>query len=150
MLDNVRLAGAFYPVVHGSSIAAPTWKAIMDRMLAGQPATPFPDPSDKVVNGEKVPITDVIGHTIADATASLQAQGFTASVGSQIYSRYRPGIVAGTNPSGQANRGTTVQLLISAGPAPAPPPAPTDTGQPPPPAGSPAGGNSGGGPVPAQ
>ena len=152
VLDNVRLAGQFYPVVHGSSIAAPTWKAIMDAMLSGQPATPFPDPSDKVLNGEKVPINDVVGHTIDDATTSLQAQGFQAAVGNKIYSSYRPGIVAGTSPSGQANRGSTVTLLISAGPAPAPPPppAPTDTGQPPQPAGggNPGGGNGGGQPQP--
>ncbi len=144
VLDNVRLAGKFYPVVHGSSIAAPTWKAIMDRMLDGQPNVPFPPPSEKILNGEKVPITDVIGHTVEDATASLQAQGFSAQVGRKIYSRYRPGIVAGTDPSGQANRGSMVTLLISAGPEPAPPP----TQDAPPPAdGNPGqgGGNPGGG-----
>jgi len=46
VLDNITLAGQTYPVVFGASIAAPTWKAIMDRLLANQPDAPFPAPSD--------------------------------------------------------------------------------------------------------
>jgi len=47
VLDNITLAGQTYPVVFGASIAAPTWKAIMDRLLANQPGAPFPAPSDR-------------------------------------------------------------------------------------------------------
>ncbi len=117
-LDNVRLAGQFYPVVHGSSVAAPTWKAIMDRLMATTPVVPFPAPSDKVINGEVVAMNDVVGLTVEDATTSLQQQGFAVAVGRRIYSAYRPGIVAGTDPSSQGNRGSLVTLLISAGPGP--------------------------------
>ncbi len=46
VLDNVRVGGQFYPVVFGASIAAPTWKAIMDRALEGKPNTPFPAAGD--------------------------------------------------------------------------------------------------------
>jgi len=45
VLDNVTLAGQHYPVVFGASIAAPIWKAIMDRTLSGQPVQPFAPPS---------------------------------------------------------------------------------------------------------
>jgi len=115
VLDNISLAGQFYPVVFGASIAAPTWKAIMDRALANQPNADFPAPSDKVQNGQDVPLTSVEGQTIAEATANLRAQGFTVTVGNRIFSFYPPGVVAGTDPSGQAPPGSQVTLLISAG-----------------------------------
>jgi len=122
-LDNVCLNAAkgprCYSVVHGSSVAAPMWKDIMDRLLSSAPVASFPAPSDKIVNGELVAVDDVIGHTVEDATASLEQQGFPTAVGRRIYSSYRPGIVAGTEPSGQVNRGSLVTLLISAGPGPA-------------------------------
>ena len=126
VLDNVTLAGRFYPVVYGASIAAPIWKGIMDQALANQPTLPFPAPSDKITNGEDVAITSVEGQSIADATASLRAQGFTVTLGNRIFSLYPPGVVVGTDPGGQASPGSQVALLISTGtitaaPQPAPP-----------------------------
>lgn len=120
VLDNVSMRGQRYSVVFGASISAPTWKRIMDRALADQPVVPFPAASDKVANGDQVPLSGVAGRSIADATTLLQSQGFNVAVGRKIYSNYRPGVVAGTSPRGQAARGTTVTLLISSGPAPAP------------------------------
>ncbi|MDQ6897262.1 MAG: transglycosylase domain-containing protein [Actinomycetota bacterium] len=119
-LDNIDLPGGPYPVVFGASVAAPTWKAIMDRALAGQPNADFPAPSDKIVNGDKVDVGGVSGQTVDAATSYLQAQGFTVTLGRRVYSNYRPGLVAATNPpDGQLNRGGNVTLFISAGPAPA-------------------------------
>ncbi|MEO7059019.1 MAG: penicillin-binding transpeptidase domain-containing protein, partial [Lapillicoccus sp.] len=129
-LDNIRLAGNFYPVVYGLSISAPVWKEIMDVALAGQPIVQFPQPPANIIYGNIQPFTNVVGHTVADATASLAAQGFTATVGRKISSNYRPGIVAGTSPAGRAPVGTTVTLLISSGPAPQAPVAPPTPGQP--------------------
>ncbi len=119
-LDNIDLPGGPYPVVFGASVAAPTWKAIMDRALAGQPNADFPAPIDKIVNGDKVDVGGVSGQTVDAATSYLQAQGFTVTLGRRVYSNYRPGLVASTNPpDGQLNRGGNVTLFISAGPAPA-------------------------------
>ncbi|MEO7234799.1 MAG: transglycosylase domain-containing protein [Lapillicoccus sp.] len=123
-LDNIDLPGGPYRVVFGASIAAPTWKAIMDRALAGQPDADFPAPSDKILNGDKVDLGGVAGQTIDAATSYLQAQGFNVIVGRRVYSNYRPGLVAYVNPQGQVNRGGDVTLYISAGPAPAPQPQP--------------------------
>ena len=139
-LDNIALPGGPYKTVFGASIAAPTWKAIMDYALAGQPNVGFPAPSDKVSNGDKVDFGSVAGSDRANATAALQAQGFTVTVGRRVNSNYRPGLVAYTNPQGTANRGSQITLYISAGPAPQPQPtteAATATTQPatPPPAG---------------
>lgn len=119
-LDNVRLANSFYPTVFGASIAAPLWKSIMDHALAGQPNSGFAAPSDTVLNGNKVDVPNVVGQSIDNATSALQAAGFTVTVGRRVYSNYRPGVVSGTSPSGQANQGGQVTLLVSAGPQPQP------------------------------
>ena len=130
-LDNVTLAGKFYDVVHGSSVAAPTWKGIMDRLLASSPVTPFPPPTDQIATSDLIAVADVVGQPVADATASLEAQGFTVAVGRRTSSNYQSGTVSGTEPSGLASRGSTVQLLVSTGPAPVQrQPAPAQTAKP--------------------
>ena len=99
-LDNIALPGGPYKTVFGASIAAPTWKAIMDYALAGQPNVGFPAPSDKVSNGDKVDFGSVAGQTVANATNALQAQGFTVTVGRRVNSNYRPGLVGLHEPTG--------------------------------------------------
>ena len=47
VMKNVRVGGEFYPVMHGAAIAAPIWKAIMNKALDGQPEVKFGEPSDK-------------------------------------------------------------------------------------------------------
>jgi membrane peptidoglycan carboxypeptidase len=118
VLDNIKLAGTTYRTVFGASIAAPTWKAIMDHALAGQPNVGFAPPSDKVASGDKVDVPSMSGQTVANATSALQAAGFTVTIGRRVYSNYRPGIVAYGVPAGTANRGAQITLYISAGPAP--------------------------------
>ena len=41
-LTNIRVAGEFYPTVFGASIAAPTWKQVMNAAMAGLPARDLP------------------------------------------------------------------------------------------------------------
>ncbi len=132
VLDNIRLAGTTYPTVFGASIAAPTWKTIMDHALAGQPAVGFPPPTDQVASGTKVTVPSVSGQTVANATAALQAAGFSVTVGRRVYSNYRPGIIAYANPAGSANQGSQITLYISAGPAPQSQPQPQQQAPPPP------------------
>ncbi len=130
VLDNVTLGGQFYPVVYGASIAAPIWKGIMDRVLDGQPNTPFPAPSDNVIRA--ITPFDVLGQSVADATNLLQGLGFTVTIGVSIPSTYPAGTVAATDPAGAAPQGSQVTLILStdsAGHRPQPPPAPP---QPPP------------------
>jgi membrane peptidoglycan carboxypeptidase len=40
-LQNVTIAGKPYSIIYGSTIAAPTWKRYMDRILNGNPDIPF-------------------------------------------------------------------------------------------------------------
>jgi membrane peptidoglycan carboxypeptidase len=140
-LDNVDLPGGPYKVVFGASIAAPTWKAIMNFALAGQPNVDFPAPTDTVANGDKVDFSSVSGQSIANATAYLQSLGFNVTVGRRVNSNYRAGVVAYTDKAGTANRGDTITLMISAGPAQQPQP---QQPQPPPPGGGNGNGNGNG------
>ncbi|WP_295700406.1 transglycosylase domain-containing protein [Lapillicoccus sp.] len=115
-LDNIHLPGGPFPVVYGASVSAPIWKGIMDNALSGSPNADFPAPSQTIIGGNIQPVPYVAGHTVADATTILAAQGFGATVGRTTYSNYRAGLVIGTDPQGQVPVGTTVSLIISAGP----------------------------------
>ena len=119
-LDNVALPGGPYKTVFGASIAAPTWKAIMDYALAGQPNVGFPAPTDQVANGTKVSVPSVSGQTVANATNALQAAGFAVTVGRRVYSNYRPGHRRLRQPRRRGQPGSQITLYISAGPAPQP------------------------------
>jgi membrane peptidoglycan carboxypeptidase len=133
VLDGVSINGHYIGTVFGKTLAAPTWKAIMDGALDGTPNTPFPSASTKVTQGEQIDIPSVARRSVGDATALLDQAGFAPYV-KQVYSNYKPGTVVGTSPSGTATRGAAVALLVSQGPAPAPttaPPGPTP-GAPPP------------------
>jgi membrane peptidoglycan carboxypeptidase len=137
-LDNIALPGGPYKTVFGASIAAPTWKAIMDFALAGQPNVGFPPPSDKVANGDKVNFSSVSGQSVDAARAYLESLGFAVNVGRQVTSNYRAGVVAYTDKTGTANRGETITLFISSGPS-------QPQQQQPPPPGNGGGGNNGNG-----
>jgi membrane peptidoglycan carboxypeptidase len=113
-----------YGSVFGATIAAPIWKAIMDRTLEGTPKTPFADPGSAITDGEKVDIPDISRRSLDDAKALLLQAGFVPSV-VKVYSNYRVGTVVGTSPRSQATRGSVVKVLVSQGPAPAPTAPPT-------------------------
>ena len=63
-----------------------------------------------------VQIPNLAGMTTSDAAASLAAAGFKPVIGASIASSYPVGMVSGTQPAGQALRGTTVVILTSVGP----------------------------------
>ena len=48
-LQRVNIAGKYHRNVYGGTIAAPMWKAYMDRALAGQPALSFVDPPQSMI-----------------------------------------------------------------------------------------------------
>ncbi|WP_136517967.1 penicillin-binding protein [Cellulomonas telluris] len=112
---------------YGSSIAAPTWKRYMDRVMADKQVPAFAAPNDRQVYGERSGVPSVVGQSEQSARAQLEAAGFRVSVsGEQVSSSLPPGTVAEQSPSGRAARGTTVTLRLSSGQ----PPAPAGGGQP--------------------
>jgi hypothetical protein len=144
-MSDLQLGNKFYGgPIFGATVAAPTWKLIMDQASASLPPLDFGSPSAQVQSGNIVQIPNVAGMTVASAMAALTAAAFKPVVGTAIASSQPVGQVAGTQPASQALSGATVVILTSAGnpspsaatpPATAAPPAavgsptPTSTGR---------------------
>jgi len=121
-MQNLQLGNTFYPgPIFGATVAAPTWKLIMDRASAGMPILDFGNPGGQVQSGNMVQIPSVTGMTVSQATAALAAAAFNPVVGNAVASSLSVGQVVGTQPGAQALRGTTVMILTSAGNAPSQP-----------------------------
>lgn len=124
--------------VFGGTVSAPVWAKIMRDASAGMPVKQFPTPGGSVLTGNYVSVPSVIGASVSSAQATLRAAGFSSYVGSSIDSALPAGVVAGTQPSGQALSGSTIVLLLSNGhapkpthtPGPNPTPSPTASGPP--------------------
>ncbi|RIK15981.1 MAG: hypothetical protein DCC50_06485, partial [Acidobacteria bacterium] len=110
-------------VLYGSSLAAPTWKRIMDMASEGMPIEDWEKPSDEILNGKRVTIPAVIGLDVEAAKDKLEDAGLTASL-QDVSSRQPEGTVVYTTPGiGSSIRTSTpVVLHVSTGSAPVPPP----------------------------
>jgi membrane peptidoglycan carboxypeptidase len=115
VMKNVKVGGNFYPVMHGAAIAAPIWKAIMNKALDGQPIINFQEPSSKLASGDQADVPSVTGMSVSQAIATLQAAGFSAGVGGTMSSSVQSGLVAGTSPYGKAATGSFVTIYTSRG-----------------------------------
>ncbi|WP_404380180.1 penicillin-binding protein [Knoellia locipacati] len=101
--------------VFGGTIAAPVWAQVMKAASAGLPVVNFTAPSSAVLNGNYVPIPDVVGDSVDTAMGKLGAAGFRAKIGSRVDSSIREGRVAKTSPAARAAKGATITLFISRG-----------------------------------
>jgi membrane peptidoglycan carboxypeptidase len=121
-MSNLQLGNKFYGgPIFGATVAAPTWKLIMDRASAGLPILDFGNPSSQVQSGNMVQIPGVAGMSVSQAMAALTAAAFNPVVGSAVPSNLPAGQVVGTQPGAQALRGATVVILTSAGNTPSQP-----------------------------
>ena len=80
-LDYVEAYGRGFTNLTGSEIAAPVWKATMDRIHAGLPARPMPKADDAgtaVSTARQIP--DVRGMGTAEAMTLLSSYGIRATV----------------------------------------------------------------------
>ncbi|MET1017842.1 MAG: transglycosylase domain-containing protein [Leifsonia flava] len=75
----------------------------------------FPEPDASAFRQVFFDIPDVRGTTLAEAEARLTAAGFIFADGGQQDSELPAGQVSGTNPSGEAGRGTVVTVYTSNG-----------------------------------
>ena len=67
--------------------------------------------------GRYTSIPTVTRDTVAEATAALTHNGFRAATGPQEHSNtVAAGLVAGTSPAGRALKGSTITIIVSAGP----------------------------------
>lgn len=132
--------------LYGSSVAAPTWKRIMDWASAqlDLPADDWDDPSDELVNGKRVTIPDVVNMDVEEAQERLLEAGLTGSI-TRVASGQAEGTVLYTTPGvgSSINTSEPVVLHVSTGiAAPSnqgwrPSPQPPSNNQPAPPPSSP-------------
>jgi membrane peptidoglycan carboxypeptidase len=115
IMKNLRVGDRYVEVMHGAKIAAPIWKGIMNKALDGQPEIKFKEPSDKLLKGDQVDVPTVTGMSVSDAIATLQAAGFSATVGGTMSSSVPNGLVAGTSPYGRAPSGSVITIYTSRG-----------------------------------
>ncbi|MCU1432990.1 MAG: Peptidoglycan glycosyltransferase, partial [Actinotalea sp.] len=132
-VQNMTINGTYVRNAYGSTIALPTWKRFMLRAHEGLPVVGFPAAGPDQVQGVMAAVPDVAGFSTTDATAVLQAAGFTpVNSGAQESSPWAAGYVARSEPGAGASvrRGSAISLVISTGPAAvaAPPPAEPGSG----------------------
>ncbi|WP_404350417.1 penicillin-binding protein [Phycicoccus jejuensis] len=119
---NGKCFGSYgcFSQVFGGTVSAPVWANTMKALSKGMKVEQFPTPSSQTQRGNLDPIPNVYARNPGSAAAILQGAGFGSTVGQSIPSNAPVGTVAGTSPSGEAVRGSTVTLLISSGAAASP------------------------------
>lgn len=122
-MKRVTIAGRYYPRLFGATVAGQTWKRFMDQALDdGQPNPGFADPDTESVVGKAVAVPSVVGQEQEAARATLEAAGFTVTIGAPVPSDKPAGAIASQSPSGSAAPGSVITLSPSTGaPAPADP-----------------------------
>ena len=93
----------------------PLARAAQAAANAAYPAGAFPRPDDKLVRQVQSAVPNVVGKTIDEATAELEAAGFSVAVGGAVDSDKATNIVVAQDPSGQAAGGATITISPSNG-----------------------------------
>ncbi|MGZ4753158.1 MAG: penicillin-binding protein [Oryzihumus sp.] len=123
-LRNMQIGSKFYPgQIFGATIAAPIWKAIMDRASAGMPIRDFGSASDKMQFGDQIVVPYVGGQPVDQAIQQIDAAGFNGVKGQAADSAQPAGTALSTSPGAgsRAVRGSTVVVTYSNGNAPSTP-----------------------------
>lgn len=132
-LVDITVGGQFIEgPLFGSSLAAPTWKRIMDTASDGMEVEDWDAASREVLNGKRISIPNVVGMSVEDAQAALEDAGLTGTI-TRVSSNQPEGRVAFTTPGVGSSVLTSnpVTLHVSSGYAPAPQPQPQPQPQPP-------------------
>lgn len=105
--------------ITGGSAPLDLWTAYMTRVMAGREVLSFPPRADVGTPNTPpmVPVPSVVGLPEAEASAQLQAAGFTVTVQTAPDPNVAEGLVASQNPaSGEAEQGSAVTIVVSTGP----------------------------------
>lgn len=90
-------------------------KAIQSAANAVYGGDRFPAPDSKLTKQVMADVPNVVGQTIEQATATLEAAGFTVAVGNPVDSDQPTNIIVAQDPTGQAATGMTVTISPSNG-----------------------------------
>ncbi|MGW9632364.1 transglycosylase domain-containing protein [Agromyces sp. NPDC055520] len=91
------------------------WKRIMTLADNKYGGAEFPEPDPSAFKQVLVDIPVVAGLSFDAAKQALEAAGFVAEDGGQQDSNLPAGTVSGTDPAGQAGKGTTIRIFTSNG-----------------------------------
>lgn len=120
-LTTLQAFGKTWHNLTGSEVAAPVWKTIMDKALAGTPAVPMPKADDNATatsTGRAVP--DVRGLAVNDALTLLVQNGITPVIRTETAAPdgiHAAGTAVAQTPSAGGSLGfePTVEITLSAG-----------------------------------
>ncbi|MEV4668188.1 transglycosylase domain-containing protein [Microbacterium sp. LWO12-1.2] len=93
----------------------PLARAAQAAANSAYPGDAFPRPDDKLVRQVMSSVPSVVGMTVDEATSTLEAAGFSVSVGAAVDSDKATNIVVAQDPSGQAAGGATITISPSNG-----------------------------------
>ncbi len=105
--------------ITGSSAPLDLWTAYMTRVMAGREVLSFPPRADvgEPNTPPMVAVPSVVGLPEAEATAQLQAAGFTVTPQQAADPNVAEGLVVSQNPAGgEAEQGSAVTIVVSTGP----------------------------------
>ena len=91
------------------------WPAIMELADNKYGGDDFPEPDPSAFKQVLVDVPQVAGLSLDAAKQAIEAAGFVFEDGGQQDSNMPAGTVSGTDPSGQAGRGTTIRVFTSNG-----------------------------------
>lgn len=91
------------------------WKRIMTLADNKYGGAEFPEPDQSAFKQVLVDIPQVAGLSFDAAKQAIETAGFVAEDGGQQDSNLPAGTVSGTDPSGQAGKGTTIRIFTSNG-----------------------------------
>jgi membrane peptidoglycan carboxypeptidase len=115
-LKNIKIGGDYHSgQVYGATIAAPIWHDIMKVASDGLPASDWPNPTGKILEGSSVRVPDVTGQAIDEAVGNLTAAGFDVKVSDPIPSDKNPDQVASTSPGPGARVSPKSTIVIHPG-----------------------------------
>lgn len=103
--------------ITGGSFPVRMWTEHMTRALEGTEVIPFPERADIGEPNEPpiLPVPSVVGLPEAEAIAQLRGAGFAAAVERATDPSVPEGVVISQNPSGEAEQGSAVTIVVSEG-----------------------------------
>lgn len=131
-MTQSTLNGRWHREIYGGKIPAPIWGDYMRKAMEGMDAIGFAEAQERQIHGEKATVPSVIGRSLTDARAILEAEGWSVRIGAPVFSGVAEGRVASQSPGSGASafKSQPVVLSPSAGPEPVPEPTPEQPEQP--------------------
>jgi membrane peptidoglycan carboxypeptidase len=112
---DVNLRELDFPSGYAATARHRIWPAIMAVADTKYGGDAFPEPNPEAFRQVLVDVPQVAGLSLDAAKQAIEAAGFQFAEGGERDSDQPKGTVAGTDPSGQAGRGTVITVYISNG-----------------------------------